>query len=342
MFIILTKMKTYKSIIFVTLLIVQVLLSACYEPVANTSDDFSEDSPETISETNTSTDVTNKSENLETNTASEPENTSMTETTKTETKTAVGFRANLEQKLSQHGLSISTVANESSPVEKRILNEYGAVFLTKATPPDKTMFTSDSEVNAFQSKAGSSSESIGGATIELQTAAMEALKKAIAEAKQSGVKITPRDGAEAAKRSYKKTLDLWNSRFEPALKHWKSKKRLTDEQISRLKSLPIKQQVQEVLELEKQGIYFNTFFNNSILYSVAAPGTSQHLSMLAFDATEFGNKKVRQIMAKHGWFRTVQNDEPHFTYLGYQESELPRLGLKKVTKKGGEFWVPDV
>jgi hypothetical protein len=137
-------------------------------------------------------------------------------------------------------------------------------------------------------------------------------------------------------------LELWNDRFNKGCEHWKGKGRLTADQISRLKGLPIKEQVSEVLELEKKGIYFNTFFNNSILYSVAAPGTSQHLSMLAFDAKEFQNKKVREIMAKHGWFRTVQNDEPHFTYLGHPESDLSKIGLKKVFKKDGEFWIPQI
>lgn len=230
----------------------------------------------------------------------------------------------------------------SSVVEKRILEEYGAVFLTKATPPTKIMFTSEEEVDAFQEMAGSTIAEIGGTTIELQPEAMKALQKAVAEAKQMDLKITPRDGAEAAKRSYRKTLALWNSRVEPALEHWKSRGSLTDETISNLKSLPINQQVSEVLELEKQEIYFNTFFNNSILYSVAAPGTSQHLAMLAFDVNEFENEKVRDILAKHGWFRTVQNDEPHFTYLGYEESDLPGLGLKKVLRKGSAFWIPNI
>ncbi len=83
------------------------------------------------------------------------------------------------------------------------------------------------------------------------------------------------------------TIRLWNSRFYPALDYWQNRGRLTIDQIRDLKALPIREQVAAVLELEKQGIFFNTFFNNSILYSVAAPGASQHLSMLAFDANEY-------------------------------------------------------
>ncbi|MCO6510227.1 MAG: hypothetical protein J5I65_05480 [Aridibacter famidurans] len=253
-----------------------------------------------------------------------------------------GFRANFESNLKRNGMDASAAVDPSNAVESRILAEYGAVFLTQAVPPPKVMFGSEEEASGFQSKAGVESAVLGGTSIELQPKAMAALKKASEEAKAKGLSITPRDGSEAARRSYSKTLDLWNSRFLKALDHWRAKGRLSSDQVSRLKGLPIKQQVSEVLELEKSGIYFNTFFNNSILYSVAAPGTSQHLSMLAFDASEFQNPEVRKILAANGWFRTVQNDEPHFTFLGLKESELPAYGLKKVSKNGGEYWIPDV
>lgn len=253
-----------------------------------------------------------------------------------------GFRANFEANLRRSGIDPASAIDGSNSVESRILEEYGAIFLTRAVPPPKVMFTSEGEVSGFQSKAGVESANLGGTNIELQPTAMAALKKASEEASAKGLSITPRDGAEAGRRTYSKTLDLWNSRFFKALDHWRSKGRLTGEQVSRLKDLPIKQQVSEVLELEKSGIFFNTFFNNSILYSVAAPGTSQHLSMLAFDATEFQNAEVRKILAANGWFRTVQNDEPHFTYLGLAEAELPGYGLKKVSKNGGEYWIPDL
>lgn len=258
------------------------------------------------------------------------------------TKMKMGkFGINLNRNLSRNGQTLVDILDESSDVEKRILDEYGAVFLTKAMPPTKVMFSNDREVDKFQAKVGSLSANIGGSTIELQKPAMKSLLKAVAEAEKQGLSITPRDGEEAGKRSFEKTLTLWNSRFEPALSYWNSNGRLSHRQIEKLVSLPIKKQVAEVLKLEEQGIYFNTFFNNSILYSVAAPGTSQHLSMLAFDVSEFRDEKVREILAKNGWFRTVQNDEPHFTYLGFQENKLPFLGLQKVDRGGDKFWIPD-
>ena len=64
--------------------------------------------------------------------------------------------------------------------------------------------------------------------------------------------------------------------------------------------------------------------------------------MLALDVSEFENANVRRILADHGWFQTVASDLPHFTYLGVKESELPGLGLKKVTNAGRDFWVPNI
>jgi hypothetical protein len=79
-----------------------------------------------------------------------------------------------------------------------------------------------------------------------------------------------------------------------------------------------------------------------VLYSIAAPGTSQHIAMLAFDANEFSDARVRAILAQHGWFQTVLSDLPHFTFLGLTEAELTDRGLKRVEVDGQRFWIPDV
>jgi hypothetical protein len=107
---------------------------------------------------------------------------------------------------------------------------------------------------------------------------------------------------------------------------------LTAEQVERLRSLPLSQQIAEVLELEKTGIYFSKDLSKSILYSIAAPGASQHIAMLAFDVNEFENPRVREILAKHGWFQTVLSDLPHFTFLGLRSLEI----------NGQVFWIPNV
>jgi len=94
--------------------------------------------------------------------------------------------------------------------------------------------------------------------------------------------------------------------------------------------------------MEKKGLYFSKDLSKSILYSIAAPGTSQHIAMLAFDVNEFENPRVREIMAKHGWFQTVLSDLPHFTFLGLKEKDLPKNGLRSVELNGQVFWIPNV
>lgn len=270
--------------------------------------------------------------------------TAAMDNSKTVNKKRPKFYKVLDKILPARGLDKENICNEQDAVQLRILNEYGSVFIVGdgVVPPPKCMFEDADEVNAFQQRIFKAGAEINGTRIELQTIAMEQLLEARKAAVKEGLDITPRGGFEAARRSFADTLRLWKSRFEPALAYWLKEGRLNAEQVEKLKSLPVKEQVREVLELEKQGIYFNTWFNNSILYSVAAPGTSQHLSMLALDVKEFADERVRKILAEHGWFRTVQNDTPHFTFLARREKDLKKMGLKKVETKDGEFWIPDV
>jgi hypothetical protein len=270
--------------------------------------------------------------------------TAAMEKSKTANKKRPKFYKVLDKVLPRRGLNEKDICNEQDAVQLRILNEYGSIFIIGegVVPPPTCMFNNAVEVNAFQQRIFKAGAEINGTRIELQTIAMQRLQEAREEALKEGLEITPRGGFEAARRSFEDTLRLWKTRFEPALAHWLKEGRLSDEQVEKIKSLPIKEQVREVLELESQGIYFNTWFNNSILYSVAAPGTSQHLSMLALDVREFRDEKVRKILAKHGWFRTVQNDAPHFTFLGRRERDLRKMGLKKIETKEGEFWIPDL
>lgn len=249
-----------------------------------------------------------------------------------ETK-AGGFMANLPDGF----------APPSDEVGRRILKEYGAVFVARggAVPPTRVVFRDEAEVAAFQKSAGSARETVGGVSIELQPAAVKALKNAVAEANQSGASITPR-GTDAAKRSYQDTVVLWKSRVDPGLTHWSGQGRISAADAARIRALSPYEQVPEIFKLESQGMYFAKDLSKSIIYSVAPPGTSQHLSMLALDVSEFNDAKVRSILAKHGWHQTVVSDLPHFTFLGVTESDLPKLGLKKVNDGGRAFWIPDI
>jgi hypothetical protein len=262
----------------------------------------------------------------------------------TESSEPVPFYEALRKALKKRKIKIDDLCPPADPVSQRILEEYGAVFVAdkKVKPPPVCVFTNEEQVTKFQEDAGIKAELIGYDQVELQPEALKHLLKAREEAQKEGLDITPRDGAEAGRRNYEDSLRLWNSRFEPALDYWLGQGRLTAEQVARLRRLPLSQQVAEVLELEKTGIYFSKDLSKSILYSIAAPGASQHIAMLAFDVNEFENPRVREIMTKHGWFQTVLSDLPHFTFLGLKEKDLPKHGLRSVEVNGQVFWIPNV
>src|SRR5437588_1724010 len=254
------------------------------------------------------------------------------------------FYRTLHDSLSKRDRTVAHICPEGDDVARRVLHDYGAMFVGSddIRPPPACVFANEDQVSEFQNAAGVTSAKIGEAVIELQPAAMKALVRVRFAAQAEGLDITPRDGAEAARRSYADTVRLWNSRFLPALDHWTHAGRLTEDEANRLRALPIHEQVPEVLELEKEGIFFSKDLSKSVLYSIAAPGTSQHIAMLAFDANEFLDARVREIMSEHGWFQTVLSDLPHFTFLGLTEDELPSRGLKPVEVNSQNFWIPDV
>jgi hypothetical protein len=229
-----------------------------------------------------------------------------------------------------------------SYAELLLLREYGAIFVARgrAKPPDRVVFTNAEEVDRFQRTLDVMEASIGDLKLELQTPAMNGLIQAVAAAETHDLTITPR-GQDSARRSYGETEELWASRVDPALRHWAEKGRITEAQADRVRSLPPSEQVHEVLELEQDGIWFAKDLSKSIIYSVAPPGTSQHLSMLAFDVREHEDPTVRTFLANYGWYQTVTSDLPHFTFLGVPESELPALGLKKIHASDRTFWIPE-
>ncbi len=234
----------------------------------------------------------------------------------------------------------------SSPVDKRLFAEYGAIFATKATPPSTIIFANAAQVEAFQAHLKITKAKIGEYEMELQAEAMSALLLAAKEVERTGETLTPR-AADSARRSYEETVSLWTRNVSRGLNHWQDEGRMDAARALRIQALEPVEQVAVILEIEEQEqIYFGTFFNRSILYSVAAPGASQHLTMLAFDVNEYRHEVIESILNEYGWYQTVIHDLPHFTYLGYREEDLPQLGLKRVALDFDEqtfrFWIPDV
>ncbi len=253
------------------------------------------------------------------------------------------FHAALAHALARRGLGLEGFCPAGDTLTRRVLEEYGAMFVAEGVRlPEACVFESEEAVERFQREAGWRAEVIDGAVVELQPAAMAALMAAREEAAFNGLRVTPRGGSEAGRRSFADSLRLWRSRCDPALDYWCAEGRLEGEEAERLRRLPLREQAAAVLELERGGIYFSKYFDKSILQSVAAPGASQHLAMLAFDAVQFRDPRVREVLARHGWFQTVRSDLPHFTYLGLPERELPARGLRPVEEAGQNFWVPDI
>lgn len=234
----------------------------------------------------------------------------------------------------------------SSSVERRLFAEYGAVFTTTATPPPSIIFESPAQVNAFQSSLSLKKAVFGTYEVQLQDLALNALSEAATESADFGCSISAR-AADSSGRSYEDTVGLWLRNVKRGLEHWEGQSRISPERSQSIRDLAPVEQVGIILELEEnEELFFGTFFDRSILYSVAAPGASQHLSMLAFDVAEYDDSRVESILGKHGWHRTVPNDLPHFTYLGYDEELLPQLGLQRLERVYGErvyvFWTPDL
>jgi hypothetical protein len=229
-------------------------------------------------------------------------------------------------------------------IANRVFWEYGSVFIAAESvqTPKTCIFRDEETVRSFQRHLGLASARIGVAEITLQTEALRSLLLAIQDAAAQGLSITPLDGTIAGTRSYEDTARLWSSRFDRALDYWVRLGRIPVTEAEAARKLQPHEQIPLVMKWEQSQIWFSTGLNKSIFGSVAAPGTSQHLSGLAFDVVEHSNNRVRSIMNQHGWFQTIRTDEPHFTYLGHAETELPGRGLEMVVYRGNSYWVPRV
>lgn len=246
--------------------------------------------------------------------------------------------------LQQRGINPESVCNPASPAELRILAEYGAIFVADAAirVPPGCIFTSEAAVTQFQTQAQAKSVTINRTTVTLQPAALAAFQAACAEARQARISISLHGGAKASRRSLADTEEVWNRYVDEALRNWQKKGRLSRDTADRLRELPPLKQADEILNLESKGLYFGLAQHKTILSSAAIPGASQHLSLLALDIAEYANPEVRRILAKHGWYQTVLDDFPHFTWLGVPEEKLPGLGLHPVISSRQTFWLPEV
>jgi len=226
---------------------------------------------------------------------------------------------------------------------RQLVREYGATLVAQGNVarPVTMIFSDEAAVTAWQSSVGTRTQKIGGVDVTLQTAAMAALQAALVEAKTAKLIVTP-TGPDAARRTYAGTVINWKSRVDAGLVHWQAGKKLSAADAKAIRAATPAAQIPLILAQEDKGLCFAKTLDKTILRSVAAPGSSQHVFMLALDVKQHGDPRVRALLARHGWFQTVVTDEPHFTFLGAQAAGLPALGLKKVAVRGRDYWVPDI
>lgn len=183
-----------------------------------------------------------------------------------------------------------------------LLRTYGAVFVNQDIGiklPQKDIFANEQETQDFQATL-TMGHVDGTKDCYLQKSAADALNKARI---QQDIPLKSGYGSGDCTRTFSTNLRFWH-----------------------------KYANNQILAKVKQGQ------ETKILGIVAPPGTSQHLWGLAIDL-RISNQKQRQALNQNGWFQTVENDVPHWTYVGISEGNLPVFGFKSKIVRGITYWI---
>lgn len=191
---------------------------------------------------------------------------------------------------------------EPESLEYILLRFYGVAYINRQPGiklPGKLMFANEKETKEFQATLNMGKVN-GTRNCYLQKPAADALNRARAQIK---IPLMSRYGQINCTRSFSTTLRLWR-----------------------------KYANNRTLEKIRQGK------ETKILSIVAPPGTSQHLWGLAVDL-RVTNQAQQKVLNQNGWFRTVVNDTPHWTYTGTSREELALLGFKNQVIRGVNYWL---
>ena len=183
-----------------------------------------------------------------------------------------------------------------------LLRAYGAPFVNLNPAiklPEKVAFSNHQETQKFQDTITKGIVK-GTRNCYLQKPAADALNKAYFQAK---FRLKSGYGNSDCIRNFATTEKFW--------------KKYTNSR---------------TLDLVKQGK------ETRILGTVAPPGASQHLWGLAIDL-KVTNKKQITALNQNGWYRTVEHDVPHWSYVGYPPETLLRLGFRKKVISRITYWV---
>ncbi|MEH2244379.1 D-alanyl-D-alanine carboxypeptidase family protein [Nostoc sp.] len=186
--------------------------------------------------------------------------------------------------------------------EYTLLRTYGAVFVNQDVGiklPQKDIFANEQETQKFQATL-TMGHVDGTNDCYLQKSAADALNKARV---QQHIPLKSGYGSGDCTRTFNTNLRFW-----------------------------YKYANNQILAKVQQGR------ETKILGLVAPPGTSQHLWGLAIDL-RISNQEQRKALNQNGWFQTVENDIPHWTYVGLSEENLPLFGFKKQAIRGINYWL---
>jgi len=194
---------------------------------------------------------------------------------------------------------------QAGTFEYILLRKYGAPFVNQEPDtklPQKVLFANELETKEFQSTL-TMIKIDGTNDCYLQQSAALALNKART---LQNIPLKSGYGSGDCTRTYTTNLRFW-----------------------------YKYANDRILDKVRQGK------ETAILGIVAPPGSSQHLWGLAIDL-RVSSPKQRQALNQNGWFQTVENDIPHWTYLGLTEEQLPLFGFKKQVVRGIKYWITPI
>lgn len=203
---------------------------------------------------------------------------------------------------------ISAITNKLPTIPRNntfeyiLLRAYGSVFVNpnpQIKLPQKVLFTNEQETKQFQSSL-TLTQVKNTSQCYLQKLAAEALNQARAQVQ---IPLKSGYGASDCTRSFATNLRFWH-----------------------------KYANNKTLEQVRQGK------ETTILGVVAPPGASQHLWGLAIDL-RVTTEAQKQALNQNGWYRTVENDIPHWTYVGISEDKLTDNGFQNKVIRDITYWV---
>jgi len=213
-----------------------------------------------------------------------------------------------DQKLNEQQRFLSAIARNLSTIpqpntyEYTLLRTYGSVFVSPDAAiklPPKEVFANEQETQSFQTTL-TMGHVDGTRDCYLQKPAADALNQA---RKLEKIPLKSGYGSGDCTRTFNTNLRFWH-------------KYANNQTLAR---------VQQGTETKILGV-------------VAPPGTSQHLWGLAIDL-RVSSEQQRKALNENGWFQTVENDVPHWTYIGLSEDKLPLFGFKNKLVRGISYWV---